>query len=132
MMNRKMSAAALAVLVAAGVSSCGKPVTATTLAAEINKQMSFPKDLGDGFRLDSITASGNDLVSTVTMTQIPSGADLPQLADALATASKSDTCRELASTRQQYVAANIRVAKVFKDAAGAEVVRVIVDPRECT
>lgn len=132
MTMRKWFPAVLAVAVVGGVASCGKPVTAASLAAEINKQIQLPKDLGDGFRLDSVAASGNEVVSTVTMTEVPSSAVQPKLAELLGTASKTDTCREIATTRQQYIAANIKITKVFKDASGAEVVRVIVDPRECT
>lgn len=132
MSMRKWFVAVLAVGAVAGVASCAKPVTAASLAAEVNKQMTFPKDLGDGIRLDSVTASGNEVVSTVTMTEVPAGADVPRLADLLATASKTDTCREIASTRQQYITANIKMTKVFKDASGTEIVRVVIDPRECT
>ena len=114
------------------LSGCARKVTAATLAAEVNKQMTFPKDLGDGIRLDSVAASGNDVVSTVTMTEVDAGASNPKLAQVLADASKTDTCREIAPARQEYVSANIRMVKVFNDKSGAEVVRVVVDPRECT
>jgi hypothetical protein len=67
----------------------------------------FPVDLGDGFRLDSIHAEGNAVVSTVTLLNEPAGPADPMMAALLLTASKSDTCREIAIHKQAYIDAKL-------------------------
>lgn len=109
-----------------------KPVTADLVAAEAARRVSFPVDLGDGFRLDSILASGNTVVSTVTLLSEPAGPPDPALRQALDIASRSDICRELGSSREVYVKAGLRLAKRYLNSAGAEITTVTVDPGSCS
>ncbi len=111
--------------------SGAKPVTADLVAAEAARRVSFPADLGDGFRLDSISASGNTVVSTVTLLTEPGGVADPALQQVLDTASRSDICRELAGSKDVYVKANLRLAKRYLNSAGGEIVMVTVDPASC-
>jgi hypothetical protein len=108
-----------------------KPVTAELVAAEAARRVSFPVDLGEGFRLDSISASGNTVISTVTLLNQPDGATDPALRQVLDGASRSDICRELAGSRDVYVKANLRLAKRYLNSAGGEIVTVTVDPASC-
>lgn len=58
------------------LAACSRPpITAELVAAEANKRFSLPRDLGDGFRLDSIAAEGNAIVSTVTLTDTSLASD---------------------------------------------------------
>lgn len=108
-----------------------KPVTAEMVAAEASKRVTFPVDLGDGFRLDSISASGNTVLSTVTLLEEPAGPADPNLQKVLETASRSDICRELGASRDVYVKANLRLAKRYLNSAGGEITTVTVDPVSC-
>ena len=127
----------LAVLVASIVgigvlAGCSRPpITAERLAAEASKRATLPLDLGDGFRLDSITAEGDAIVSTVTLNDESLASD-PRFKDVMRSATISDICREIAVARQAYVDAGITIAKVYRDARGAEILRVDVRPAECT
>ena len=114
------------------MAGCGRgaPVTAAQLAAEASKRVTFPHDMGDGFRLDSITAEGNTVVSTVTLTD-PALASDPRFVEVMRVATKSDICREIAPASQAYVDANLAVAKVYKNAKGTELLRVDVRPGDC-
>lgn len=109
-----------------------KPVTADLVAEEANKRMSFPVDLGDGFRLDGISAAGNTVTSTVTLLQEAAGPADPKLQQLLASASRSDICRELGASRDVYMRAGVRVAKRYLNSAGSEITTVTVDPASCS
>lgn len=125
------AALVLLCLVAAALTGCGgPPITAQQIAAEANKRYTFPRDLGDGFRLDSIAADGNAIVSTVTIAD-PSVTSDPALVEMLRVAATSDICREIASARQAYIDAGLTVAKVYRDAKGAQIVRADVRPADC-
>jgi hypothetical protein len=127
----KPTATLFAMFCMAHVAGCSKPpVTAQQLAAELNKRVSLPLDLGDGLRLDAITAEGNAVVSTVTLSNDALAAD-PNFKAVMRTATVSDICREIAPARQTYTDAGLTVAKVYKDSKGAEILRVNVVPAEC-
>lgn len=108
-----------------------KPVTADLVAAEAARRVSFPVDLGDGFRLDSIRASGSTVISTVTLLNEPAGPPDPGLRQVLETSSRSDICRELGTSREVYVKAGLRIAKRYLNTAGTEITTVTVDPGSC-
>jgi hypothetical protein len=131
-MARPRQSALILLLVAIGpLSACSNDrVTAAQLAAEANKRISLPSDLGDGYRLDSITAEGNAVVSTVTVTDASLASD-PRFVEVMRTATTSDICREIAPARQAYTNAGLTVAKVYKNASGAQIVRVDVTPADC-
>ena len=107
-------------------------ITAELLAAEMQKRVSLPMDLGDGFRLDSIVASGNDVVSTVTVSQLPAGPADTALRRKLEQAAISDACREISPMKAEYVKTGIRIVKVFKNDRGGEIVTAVVDPAKCS
>lgn len=109
-----------------------KPVTAEMVAAEAARRVSFPVDLGDGFRLDHIRASGNTVVSTVTLLNEPAGPVDPALQQVLETSSRSDICRELGASREVYAKAGLRLAKRYLNSAGVEIVTVTVAPDSCS
>lgn len=122
---------AVALLVIAAVVACSRPpITAAQLAAETSKRANLPLELGDGLRLDSITAEGNAVVSTVTMSDDGVAAD-PAFKDVMRAATTSDICREIAPAKQAYVDAGIRIAKLYPDARAAEILRVDVRPADC-
>jgi hypothetical protein len=106
-------------------------ITAELLAQEMQKRVSLPMDLGDGFRLDSIVASGNDVVSTVTVSQLPAGPADTALRRTLEQAAISDACREIAPIKAEYVKTGIRIVKVFNNDKGGEIVTAVVDPASC-
>lgn len=108
------------------------PVTAELVAAEAAKRVSFPVDLGDGFRLDSIHASGNTVVSTVTLLDEAAGPADPALQQVLEAASRSDICRELGASKGLYTKAGLRLAKRYLNSAGGEITLVTVDPASCS
>lgn len=110
----------------------GEPITASVVAAQAQKRYTFPVDLGDGWRLDSVTASGNDLVSTITMTDETSAAPPAAVRTALETATRSDVCREVAAVKDAYAKHRIRIVKTYRNASGAEWLSVTVDPATCT
>ncbi|MCC6505241.1 MAG: hypothetical protein BWZ07_00581 [Alphaproteobacteria bacterium ADurb.BinA280] len=114
-----------------GGSPQGVPVTAERVAAHAQKTLQFPVDLGDGFRLDSIRAEGDAIVSTVTLMNVPAGAVDPTLAAALQGASTSDTCREIAAQKQAYADAGLSVVKVYRNSAGGEISRAVIEPAQC-
>jgi hypothetical protein len=126
------TAALVVTMISAGLlAGCSRePVTAARLAAELNKRVTLPQDLGDGFRLDAIVAEGNAIVSTVTLTDDSLAAD-PRFKDVMRTATRSDICREIAPAMQSYVDAGLTIAKVYKGPQGAEILRVEVRPGEC-
>lgn len=127
----KSTVRVLALIGLAHVAGCSKPpITAQQLAAEANKRASLPMDLGDGYRLDAITAEGNAVVSTVTMTDDALAAD-PRFRDVMHTATMSDICREIAPAKQLYAEMGLSVAKVYKDSKGSEILRVDVRPADC-
>ena len=128
---QKHVALVLAIITIAPLAGCSRPpITAELLAAESNKRISLPLDLGDGFRLDSITAEGSALVSTVTMADASLASD-PGFVEVMSVATKSDICREIAPASQAYIDASLTIAKVYRDAAGSEILRVDVRPAEC-
>ena len=131
-MTFKQSAAlALLALASVHLAGCGKePVTATQLAAEASKRATLPLDLGDGFRLESITAEGNAVVSTVTVGDASLASD-PRFVEVMRTATTSDICREIAPARQAYIDAGLSISKVYRTVAGATIVRVDVRPADC-
>lgn len=108
-----------------------QPVTAQLLATEASKRATLPLDLGDGFRLDSITAEGNTVVSTVTVND-PELATSPAFAEMMRVATTSDICRELLPARQAYIDAGLAVAKIYRNASGVQILRVDVNPADCT
>lgn len=108
----------------------GESVTAAQLATEASKRVTFPHDMGDGFRLDSITAEGNTVVSTVTLTDAALAADA-RFVEVMRAATKSDICREIAPASKAYVDANLAVAKVYRNVKGTELLRVDVRPGDC-
>lgn len=121
----------LAIAASGLLAGCGRPsVTAAMLAAEANKRITLPSDLGDGFRLDAITAEGNTVVSSVTLTDAALASD-PRFVDVMRTATVSDICREIAPASQAYVDAGLAIAKVYRNAEGAELLRVEVRPADC-
>lgn len=108
-----------------------EPITAAVLAEAANKQRTFPIDLGDGFRLDSISASGNAVVSVVTLIEEPAGPVDEALKEVLRTATVSDICREIASAKQAYIDTGITLVKTYRNSAGGEMVSVEVAPGDC-
>lgn len=129
----KIAAFLFLLLLVAKFSGTGaKPVTAELVADEAARRVSFPVDLGDGFRLDSIRASGNTVISTVTLLHEPAGAVDPALQQVLESASRSDICRELGASREIYAKAGLRLAKRYLNSAGAEITMVTVDPGSCS
>ena len=132
-MTLRTTASLLLVGIAIGqLAACsGPPITAERVAAEANRRHSFPVDLGDGFRLDGIAAEGQAIVSTVTLTGPAIGND-PALVEMIRVAAKSDICREISALKQAYVDAGLSIATRYKDAGGAEIVRVDVQPAECS
>lgn len=115
----------------APLAGCSRPpITAEQIAAETNRRHTFPLDLGDGFRLDAVTAEGQAIVSTITLMDPTLGAD-PTLVEVMRAAAKSDICREIAAVRQAYTDAGLSLATRYKDARGNEIVRVDVQPAEC-
>jgi hypothetical protein len=107
-----------------------EPITAAQLATEANKRMSFPRDLGDGYRLDAITAEGNAIVSTVTMANASLASD-PGFVEVMRAATVSDICREIAPAKQAYEDAGLTIAKIYQDSNGSELLRVDVRPADC-
>lgn len=128
---QKYPALVLMILTIGHLAGCGRsPVTAAELSAEANKRVTFPHDMGDGFRLDSITAEGNAVVSTVTMTDTSLTSD-PRFVEVMRVATTSDICREIAPASQAYVDAGLTIAKVYRNAEGSEILRVNVRPDDC-
>ena len=126
--TRVAALAACALLLAA----CNRPpITAELLATEANKRATLPLDLGDGFRLDSIASEGNAVVSTVTITDAQL-ADDPGFVEVMRTATTSDICREILPARQAYIDAGLSVGKIYRNAAGKQILRVDVRPQACT
>lgn len=113
------------------LAGCNRPpITAEQIAAEANRRHTFPLDLGDGLRLDAIAAEGQAIVSTVTLLDPALGAD-PALVELMRVAAKSDICREIASLKQAYIDAGLSIATRYRNADGAEIVRVDVQPATC-
>lgn len=106
-------------------------LTAESVVAYAQRTQHFPVDLGDGFRLDSIHAEGNAVVSTVTLLNEPAGPADPMMAALLLTASKSDTCREIAIHKQAYIDAKLSLVKLYKNSGGGEIARAVIDPAQC-
>lgn len=109
--------------------------TAQEVAREMGQRVRFPVDLGDGFRLDSIEASGKDIVSTVSLLDMPPGA-LPAAARApLEAASRSDTCREInaggGAVKQTLIHSQLRMVKRYLDAQGGVLLEVAIEPGSC-
>lgn len=122
---------ALAIVAVGVLAGCGRPpVSAAMLATEASKRVTFPHDMGDGYRLDAITAEGNTVVSTVTLTDAALASD-PRFVDVMRAATVSDICREIAPASQAYVDAGLAIAKVYRNAEGAELLRVEVRPADC-
>lgn len=127
----KYVAPVLTILLIGQLAGCDRPpVTAAQLSAEANKRITLPRDLGDGFRLDSIAAEGNAIVSTVTLADTSLASD-PGFVEVMRAATTSDICREIAPARQAYIDAGLTVAKVYRNAEGEEILRVDVRPDEC-
>jgi len=106
-------------------------LTADRVVEYAQRTQHFPVDLGDGFRLDSIHAEGNAIISTVTLLNEPAGPADPMLVAMLRTASNSDTCSEIIARRQAYVDAGLRVVKRYLNSGGGEITRVVIDPAQC-
>ena len=131
MTRPKYSAFVLLAICASNLAGCDRPpVTAAQLAAEANKRATLPLDLGDGFRLDAITAEGNAIVSTVTLSDVSLTAD-PAFQEVMRTATVSDICREIAPARQAYIDADLTISKIYKAPSGAQLLRVDVRPADC-
>lgn len=125
------AAVVLVTFAIAGVAACSGPsITAEQLATEANKRGTLPLDLGDGFRLDTITAEGNTIVSTVTVTDAALASD-PGFIEVMRTATTSDICREIKPAGKAYADAGLTVAKAYRTTAGAEILRVDVGPGDC-
>lgn len=112
-----------------------RTLTAAEVARELAQRVRLPMDLGDGFRLDSIEASGQDIVSTVSLLDMPPGS-LPAAARApLEAASRSDTCREInaggGAAKQTLVHSRLRMVKRYLDAQGGVLLEVAIDPGSC-
>ena len=131
MTRPKYFAFVLLAICAGHLAGCDRPpVTAAQLAAEASKRATLPLDLGDGFRLDAITAEGNAVVSTVTLSDASLTPD-PAFQEVMRKATVSDICREIAPARQAYIDADLTIAKVYKSPNGAELLRVDVRPADC-
>jgi hypothetical protein len=122
---------ALMLIVLAQLAGCSRPpITAAQLVSEMNKRTTLPLDLGDGFRLDAITAEGNTVVSTVTMSDASLASD-PRFKEVMRSATVSDICREITPAKQAYTDAGLSIAKIYRDSKGTELLRVDVRPAEC-
>lgn len=116
------------------IGKLNQPLTPAFMAEEMNKSLSLPKDMGDGLRLDSITASGNDVVFTATMTDIPHGPYPPEAISMLEQASLSDACREMNAKPEIKARMNehgFAILKQFRDASGGMVVSHRITPISC-
>jgi hypothetical protein len=111
-----------------------KPVTAARMAEGMNRVATLPRDMGDGLRLDRISASGNDVVVTLTITDMPPP---PYPADVLAElrqAALSDVCREWnkdPDAKAALTRAGIAMVREFRDPAGAVIFSHRVTPDLC-
>jgi hypothetical protein len=111
-----------------------KPMTAARMAEGMNRMATPPKDMGDGLRLDRIAASGNDVVITLTITDMPPP---PYPADVLAEmqrAALSDVCREWNKDPQAKAAvakAGIAMVREFRNPSGAVIFSHRVTPDQC-
>ena len=68
--------------------------------------------------------------STVTLMDASLASD-PRFADVMREATKSDICREILPAIQAYTDNGLHVAKVYRNAQGAQLLRVDVQPSEC-
>lgn len=125
----------LGLLVVAGlawlIGRPGTPITAQALAAEMNRRVQLPRDLGDGFRLERISAQGNALVFTASTTSLPPG---PLTADEVRTlegALVSDACRELVKERAMLIQHRIEVLKELRDGSGKMLASARIRPADC-
>jgi hypothetical protein len=111
-----------------------KPMTAARMAEGMNRVTTLPRDMGDGLRLDRIGASGNDVVVTLTITDMPPP---PYPADVLAEmkqAALSDVCREWnkdPGAKAALARAGIGMVREFRNPAGAVILSHRVTPDLC-
>lgn len=125
----------LGLLVVAGlawlIGRPGTPITAQALAAEMNRRVQLPRDLGDGFKLERISAQGNTLVFATSTTGLPPG---PLSADEVRTlqgALVADACRELVKERALLVQHRIEVLKELRDGSGKMLASARIRPADC-
>jgi hypothetical protein len=110
------------------------PITAARMAEGMNRVAALPKDMGDGLRLDRISASGNDVVMTLTITDMPPP---PYPADVLAEMKRAallDVCREWnkdPDAKAALTKAGIAMVREFRDPAGVVIFSHRVTPDLC-
>lgn len=111
-----------------------KPLTAARMAEGMNRMATLPRDMGDGLRMDRIAASGNDVVVSLTITDMPPP---PYPTDVLAEmkqAALSDVCREWnkdPGAKAALAKAGIAMVREFRNPAGTVIFSHRVTPDLC-
>lgn len=111
-----------------------EPVTAARMAEGMNRITPLPRDMGDGLRLDRISASGNDVVVTLTITDMPPPPYPPDVLAEMKQAALSDVCREWnkdPGAKAALAKAGIGMVREFRNPAGAVILSHRVTPDLC-
>lgn len=109
----------------------GQPITAQALAAEMNRRVQLPRDLGDGFKLERISAEGSTLVFATSTTGMPPGPISADEVRILESALVSDACRELVKERALLIRHRIEVRKELRDHTGRMLASARIRPADC-
>jgi hypothetical protein len=108
-----------------------QPITAQALAAEMNRRVQLPRDLGDGFKLESISAQNNTIVFSTSTTGMPPGPMSAEEVRILERALVSDACRELVRERALLIRHRIEVRKELRDDVGRMLASANIRPADC-
>jgi hypothetical protein len=109
----------------------GEPITAQALATEMNRRVQLPKDMGDGFRLERITAQANTVVFVTSTTGMPPGLLTADEVRTLQRALVTDACRELVRERALLIRHRIEVLKELHDGSGKMLASARIRPADC-
>jgi len=105
-------------------------MNASSIAAEMNRRVKLPIDLGDGLSLESISAQDNAVAFILKSTNTPPDLSPEDIAT-LERAMVSDACRTLVRERELLTKHQIDMIKEMRDESGRRIAAARIRAADC-